>query len=190
MRKVRRSYERGYRRTWWAICGSWPRTVPGGLPIHGMRTRPRIHVAAMIEFERGHRSGFRRCPGRRIDSTEIRLVIPEQTQQSIEPQCATLIASETEYFRCAAEVSCDRSGSVGTTRIQCIERKRQEMQRDASSRRVLAAERKSEREEQRKHEELARATAEKTIEKAGQAIGAKAHKPDNRRTEMKSPTTL
>ena len=66
----------------------------------------------------------------------------EQTQQSIEPQCATLIASETEYFRCAAEVSCDRSGSVGTTRIQCIEKKRQEMQRDASSRRVLAAERK------------------------------------------------
>jgi Domain of unknown function (DUF4124) len=93
----------------------------------------------------------------------------EQTHQSIEPQCATLIASETEYFRCAAEVSCDRSGSVGTTRSQCIERKRQEMQRDASSQRVLAAERKAadEREKQRKQEELARAAAEKVIDKAG-----------------------
>ena len=27
----------------------------------------------------------------------------EQTQQSIEPQCASLIASETEYFQCAVD---------------------------------------------------------------------------------------
>ncbi len=93
----------------------------------------------------------------------------EQTQQGIEPQCATLIASETEYFRCAAEVSCDRSGSVGTTRSQCIERKRQEMPRDASIRRALEAERKSanEREKQRKQEESAREAAERAKEKAG-----------------------
>ncbi len=93
----------------------------------------------------------------------------EQTQQGIEPQCATLIASETEYFRCAAEVSCDRSGSVGTTRSQCIERKRQEMQRDASIRRALEAERKSanEREKQRKQEESAHDAAEGVTEKAG-----------------------
>ena len=79
----------------------------------------------------------------------------EQTQQTIEPQCAPLIASDTEYFRCAAEVSCDRSGSFGTTRAQCVETKREELQRDASSRRMLAEARKAatEREKQRQQEE-------------------------------------
>ena len=83
-----------------------------------------------------------------------RLANTEQTRPSIEPQCAPLIAGDTEYFRCAAEVSCDRSGSFGTTRAQCIERKRQELQRDASSRRLLAEVRKAatEREKQRQQE--------------------------------------
>ena len=83
-----------------------------------------------------------------------RLASTEQTRPSIEPHCAPLIASDTEYFRCAAEVSCDRSGSFGTTRAQCTDRKRQELQRDASSRRVLAEVRKAatEREKQRQQE--------------------------------------
>jgi hypothetical protein len=91
----------------------------------------------------------------------------EQTQQGIEPQCATLIASETEYFRCGGSIV-DRSGSVGTARV-CIERKRQEMPRDASIRRALEAERKSanEREKQRRQEESAREAAESAKEKAG-----------------------
>jgi hypothetical protein len=111
--------------------------------------------------EPGGSTVFQQTPCAEIGDRQAKT---EQTQRGIEPQCANLIASETEYFRCAAEAWCDQAGSIGATRVQCIERKRQEMQRDASTRRVLAEERRSaaEREKRRQQEELERAAKKAT----------------------------
>ena len=120
-----------------------------------------IHAQTYKCKDAGGTTVFQQTP---CADANTRQAAPEQSQHSIEPQCAALIASDTEYFRCAAEVWCDRSGSIGTTRAQCIEKKRQELQRDPSSRSVLEAERKaaSEREKQRQQEESERAARKAT----------------------------